>query len=174
MSDWWIAAGEHASRRWRTVSAKPTIVPALALALGLEALGPVHLLADVRRHLLVEGGLRVGEVVGHDVGVAGREERRPVELDELLLHEPAHELAGSEARRGGVAGLALVAREPVGVEQAHEELEVLLLAVVGGRGEEEEVPGVGPDALGEEAALRLLDLVAEELAPRACGPRRRR
>ena len=44
-----------------------------------------------------------------------------------------------------VAELAL---EPVGVEQRHEELEVLLLAVVRRRGHQQEVAGDRPEQLG--------------------------
>jgi len=56
-----------------------------------------------------------------------------------------------------------VTREPVGIEKAHEELKVLLLAVVGRRGQEQEVAGVRLDSLGEQAPLGLLDLASEEL-----------
>jgi hypothetical protein len=62
-----------------------------------------------------------------------------------------------------------VTREPVGVEEAHEELEVLLLAVVRSRGQEQEVAGVRLDPLGEQAPLRLLDLAAEELRRELVG-----
>ena len=60
-------------------------------------------------------------------------------------------------------------REPVGVEQAHEQLEVLLLAVVRRGGEEEEVPGVGLDPLCEQAPLGLLDLAREQLGGELVG-----
>ena len=70
---------------------------------------------------------------------------------------------GSETGGAASDALRLWPGEPVGVEQAHEQLEVLLLAVVRRGGEEEEVTGVRPDPLGEEAPLRLLDLAREEL-----------
>src|SRR5260370_39818600 len=54
-------------------------------------------------------------------------------------------------------------RETVGIEQAHEELKVLFLAVVRGGGEQQEVAGMVPDALGKEAPLRLLNLAGEQL-----------
>ena len=59
-----------------------------------------------------------------------------------------------------VAELAL---EAVGVEQRHEELEVLLLAVVRRRGHQQEVAGERPSELAELVALGLLDLAAEEV-----------
>ena len=105
LSDMWIAAGDEASRRWRTMSAKPTMSPRLpspsALSRSARFISSRTYVGD----LLVEGGLGPGEVVRHHVGVPGREERRPVELDELLLHQPAHQLAASDG--GGAASDAL-------------------------------------------------------------------
>ena len=51
------------------------------------------------------------------------------------------------------------AREAIGIEQAHEQLEVRLLAVVRGRREQQQVPRVASQSIGELAPLGLLDLV---------------
>ena len=53
------------------------------------------------------------------------------------------------------------ALEAVRVEQGHEELEVFLLAVVRGRGHEQEVAAVGAEKLAQPIALRVPDLRAE-------------
>ncbi len=133
------------------------------LALGLESLGAVHLLADVRRDLLVQGGLGVRQVVSHDVGEAWREQAAvPSNLTSCSFIDPAHQVRGIRSRWQCLRRLALVPSETVGVEQAHEQLEVLLLAVVRRRGEEQEVLRAWGMATrpSHAAALRLLDLVA--------------
>ena len=58
--------------------------------------------------------------------------------------------------------VAEAALEAVAVEQRHEELEVLLLAVVRRRGHQQEVAGQGREELAEPVALGVLDLAAEE------------
>ena len=106
-------------------------------ALVLQGLGPVELLADVVGDLLVEVGFGVGELVVDGVGDPLREERRAVELEQLLLDQPAHQVGGV----GDVDAVAELALEAVAVEQGHEQLEVLLLAVVRRGGQQQEVPG---------------------------------
>ena len=68
-------------------------------AFVFQGLGPVEFLADVVGDLLVEFGLGVGKGVIDRVGEALREERRAVELEQLLLDQPAHHVA-RRRRRG--------------------------------------------------------------------------
>ena len=58
--------------------------------------------------------------------------------------------------------VAEAALEAVAVEQRHEELEVLLLAVVRRGGHQQEVAGEGREQLAQLVALGVLDLAAEE------------
>ena len=57
--------------------------------------------------------------------------------------------------------------ELVAVKQRTEQLEVLLLAIVGGRRHQQQVLGRGPEGLAELVAQRLADLVAPEMG---CHP----
>ena len=106
---------------------------------------------------LVEFGFGVGEGVIDRVGDPLREQRRAVELEQLLLDQPAHQVGGI----GHVDAVAELALETVAVEQGHEELEVRLLAVVRRGGQQQEVAGQRREQLAEPVALGVLDLVAE-------------
>ena len=113
-------------------------------ALVLQGLGPVELLADVVGDSLVEVGFGVGQVVADGVGMPLGEQRRAVELEQLLLDQPAHQVGGID----GVDAVAELALEAVAVEQRHEKLEVLLLAVVRRGRHQQEVPGDAGRAVG--------------------------
>ena len=63
-------------------------------AFVLQGFGPVELLADVVGDVLVERGLGVGERVVDGVGPALGEQRRAVELEQLLLDQAAHQVGG--------------------------------------------------------------------------------
>ena len=56
---------------------------------------------------------------------------------------------------------AVVALEPVTVEQRHEELEVVLFSVVGRRRHQKKMAREATEKLAQSIALRVLDLVAE-------------
>ena len=100
-------------------------------------LGPVEFLADIVGDFLVEFGFAVREGVVDRVGTPFREERRPVEFEELFLDQPPHHVASV----GNVDAVAELALEAVAIEQGHEELEIGLLAVVRRGGQQQEVPG---------------------------------
>ena len=124
----------------------------------LQRLGAVELLAHVFGHRLVERGLGVGELVGHGVGDALREQRRRVELQQVLFHHAAHQVR-DVGRMHAVAELAL---EAVAVEERHEQLEVLFLAVVRRRRHQQEVARELREQLRQPVALGVFDLAAEE------------
>ena len=65
----------------------------------LQRLGAVELLAHVFGDRLVEVGLGIRELVGDGVGDPLREERRAVELEQVLLDHAAHQV-GDVGRRG--------------------------------------------------------------------------
>ena len=92
----------------------------------LQRLRAVELLTHVLGDFLVEARLGVGELVGNRVGDALGEERPAVELEQVLLHHAAHQVGDLDL----VRAIAKFALEAVAVEQCHEELEVLFLAVV--------------------------------------------
>ena len=122
-----------------------------------QPVGEVHLVADVLRDGVVEDLLVLGQLVGDGVGAALGEQRLALERLEVLLDHAAHQPVGVH----GVHRVAVPALEPVGVEQRHEQLEVLFAARVRGRGHQQEVPGGLPEELAELVALGLLQLVAE-------------
>ena len=127
--------------------------------------GTVHSLADVGRDLLVEVLLELGELVRDRLGDPLGEQRLALEREQVLLDHAAH-----HARRVGGVDLRLVlALEAVAVEQREEELEVLLLAAVRGRGHQQEVAGDVAELLAELEALGLLELAAEVVGAHAVG-----
>ena len=103
----------------------------------LAEFGAVHLLA----HVCGDGGVKRRlvrrEAVARGVGAPLGEQRRAVEAVQLLLGQPPHHVGDV----GLVDALAEPALETVGVEQAHEELEVRLLAVVRRRRHQQQVSG---------------------------------
>ena len=102
----------------------------------LESLGAVELVANVLGDRLVEVGLGLRELVGDGVGNPLGEQRRAVELQQVLLHHAAHQVRDV----GHVDPVAEAALEPVTVKQRHEELKVRLLAVVRRRRHQQEMP----------------------------------
>ena len=86
------------------------ILPPLLVAQRL--FGPVHLLAHVVRHGVVERPLQWRQLVFDRVGAAFREKRRAVETVQLLLRQSAHQvgrvhLVAIRARRGAPAARRL-------------------------------------------------------------------
>ena len=156
-----MASGLEARRRWRAVSAKPTEPlrgPSSWSALPISVL---HVVGDG----LVERGFDVGELVVDRVGPALGEERRAVELDQLLLHHAAHEVGGIDL----VDAVAELAVEAVGVEQRQEELEVLFLAVVRRGRHQQQVARVRAELLREAEAAGLFELRAEVVGGELVG-----
>jgi len=132
-----MASGEEARRRSLQDGEREAHggAPPLLARPG-QPVGPVHLLPHILCDLVVEGGFRVGERVVDRVGQALGEERRPIELEELFLDQPAHQVGGVDV----VDATAEPAFEAVPVQQRHEELEVLRLATVRCRAHEQEMP----------------------------------
>src|SRR5690606_24251466 len=109
----------------------------------LQRLRAAPLLADVVRDALIEARLRLGKLIWHGVCDALGEERCAVELEQVLLHHPAHQVRNVDLMHS----VAETALETIAVEQGEEELEVLLLAVVRRRRHQQEVtshPGEQP------------------------------
>ena len=124
----------------------------------LQRVGAVELLAHVVGDFAVKLRLGVRQLVGNGVGHPLGEERGGIELQQLLLDHPAHQVG----HVGGMDAIAEPPLEPIAVEERHEKLEVLLLAVVGRRGHQQEVPGQGRQQLAKAVALGVLDLAAED------------
>ena len=124
----------------------------------VQGFGAVELAAHVIRDLLVQAGLRLREPVRHAVGDALGKQRPAVELQQALLHHAAHQVGDVHP----VHAVPEAALEAVAVEQREEEMEVFLLAVVRGRGHQQEVAREAGEKLPEAVALRVPDLAAEE------------
>jgi hypothetical protein len=129
------------------------------------AVGPVHLLAHIGGDRLVEIRFERREIVTCRVGTTLREKRRAVGPVKLLLGQPAHHVGDI----GLVNAFAEPALEPVGVEEAHEQLEVGLLAIVRRRRHQEEVARPRAEQPTELVTLRFLNLSAEIGSGHAVG-----
>ena len=123
-----------------------------------QPLGAVHLFADIQRDRLVEPGFPGRQFVGNSIGAAFGKERAAVEAVEFLLGQPAHHVRRIDL----VHAFAEPALEAVGVEQTHEKLEILFLAIVRRRGHQQEVAGEAPGERAELEALGVFDLLAEK------------
>ena len=97
---------------------------------ALKGLSPIELLPNVVSHLPVKAGLAVGQLVRDRVGAPFREQRCGIELEQPLLHHPAHKVRDI----GRMHAITEAALEAVAVQQGHEQLEVLFLAIVRSRG----------------------------------------
>ena len=124
----------------------------------LEGLGAVELAAHVLGDRLVQAGLGLGELVRHRVGDALGEQGFAVELEQVLLHHAPHQVRDIDLARA----LAEAALEAVAVEQGEEELEVLLLAVVGRGRHQQEVARQARQEPAELVAPGVAHLAAEE------------
>ena len=106
-----MASGEEAKRRCRMVSAKPTAPGAFVVPQGL---GAVELATHIAGYFVIKVRFRAGELVRHGVGDAFREQRRAVELQQVLLHHAPHQVAHVH----GVNAVAESTLETVAVQQA--------------------------------------------------------
>ena len=140
------------------------VVPPPAIGLR-EAADPVHLGPNVVGDGGVQGRLVGRQLVLRGIGPPLRKQGPRVEAKQLLLREAAHHVGGVRV----VDAVAEAAFEAVAVEQRHEELEVLLLAVVGRRGHEEEVAAALPEPLADSIAPGVADLAAEPGGRHAVG-----
>ena len=150
-----MASGEEASRRCRMVSAKPDRTSPFGVG---ERVRPVELLADVVGDRRVQAGFVIGEPVGDGVGDPLRKQGPAVELQQPLLDRAPHQVRDL----GGVNAVAEAPLEAVPVEQGQEELEVLLLAVVGSRRHQKEIAGQARQELRQPVPFGVLDLAPEE------------
>jgi len=85
-----------------------------------------------------------------------RKERSTVELEQVLLHHPAHQIGNFDL----VHPVAELALEPVAIEQREKELEVLFLAIVRRGGHQEEMTRESRKKLAEPIPLRVLHLAS--------------
>ena len=98
-----------------------------------------------------------------------REQALAVEGEQVLLDEPAHHVVDSRAS----SPLRSRPANRSGSMQRHEREEVLVLAVVRCRRQQQQMSGPVPEQLAELEALGLVDLVAVAGGPTSCAPRRR-
>src|SRR5262249_14898767 len=101
-----------------------------------ELFGAVKLLTYVISDFAVELRLGIGKPVRHGVGSALREKRLAVELEQVFLHHPAHQVRDFHL----VNAVTEAPLETVAIEQRQKQLEILLLAVVRSSGHQEKMP----------------------------------
>ena len=143
------AALQHGQREADGVAAAPLAGP-------FQVIGAAHLLAHVLGDRLVQVLLALGQVVRNGVRPPLREQRAALHREQLFLDHPPHQVA----RIDRVHAVAVLPLEPVTVQQRQEQLEILLLARVRGRGHEQQVPGDQAERLAEFVALGALEFVA--------------
>jgi hypothetical protein len=132
-------------------------VAATSLTGVLELFGTVHLFAYVVGDSLVEITLALRKVVLHSLGDPLGEQRFAVEGEQFLLDHAAHQTCGIDA----VYPVAVTALEPVAIQQRHEELEILVLAGMRGRGHQQQVPCHLAERPAQLIPLRRLQLGTE-------------
>src|SRR5207249_1119415 len=128
--------------------------PPLALTSPLESLHAIHLPAHIVRYRRVEVILGRREIVEGRVGAALWEQRGLVELEQILLHKPTHQVASIRFLAGPRMPL-----KPVRIDQLKEGLEVLLLAIVGSGGEKQEVARDRTEQFAQSVAFRWFGFV---------------
>ena len=104
------------------------------LPLTSNAVSTVHAFAHVAGHLLVERVFELGEFVGNRLSSPLGEQLLAIESQQVFFDHAPHDAAG-------VGGLAVLAFEPVAVEQGEEQLEILFLAGVRRRRHQQKMPG---------------------------------
>ena len=128
-----------------------------ALALAVQPVGAVHLVAHVVGDVVVQQHFRVGQRVIDRVRETWREQGPAVEAQQFLLDHAAHHVGDVDL----VGAFAELAVEAVAVQQRHEELEVFLLAVVRRGSHQQVVPRQAAQQLAQLEASALVELVAE-------------
>ena len=111
---------------------------------AVELVRAVELFAHVFRDGVVQSLFKGRKAVIHRIGAAFREERRTVEFQQVFFDQTPHNV-------GNVDRLSARPRrafKSVGVDQRHEEVELLLFAVVRRRRQKQEVTR----DIGEESA----------------------
>ena len=149
-SDRRIAARLEARRRWRTVSARPTLRFSACI-------GPLEVVLDVVGDGIVQLQFVGGELVGQRLDVPGREAGRAVELLHVLLEAADHDAVFVV---GAGLGQDVAVDVQVTVEQLQQQGEVVGVALVRRGRQEQEVVGAVPQELAELVPLGLVDLVA--------------
>ena len=132
------------------------IVALLPIALG-KALHAVHLGAHVLGDSGIERGLPFRELILDRARPPLGEQRPTIELEQFLLGQPPHHVFGV----GIVDTVAEPALEPIAIEERHEELEILFLAVVRRRRHQQQMAANLAELLADLIAPRIFDLAAE-------------
>ena len=146
--------------------------------LAIEAICSVELLGHVVRNRVIESELDGRQRVVDGVGDALGKQWPSVKLQQLLFDEPSHDIGKIitllevsfgevEFPLTGVSFLKPLLHSPcasleaISVHELHEELEVLRLAVMRRRREQEKVLGNVAEKLSQVVSLGVLDLVSE-------------
>ena len=122
---------------------KSDILLALVVVAG-KALHAIHFLTHVSGHRRIQRRFRVRQVIGHGVGPALGKQRPAIELEQLLLGQAPHQVAGIRLMHA----IAEAPLKAVAIQQGQKQLEICFLAVVGGRGHQQEMPAVAARPFG--------------------------
>ncbi|MNZ54650.1 hypothetical protein D3C78_725570 [compost metagenome] len=136
-----------------------------ALALAVQVVGTIHLVAHVLGDIVIERCFEVGQLVVGGVGATLWEQRCAIELEQFLFDHAAHHVGDIDF----VRALAELAVEAVTVQQRQPDLEVFFLAVVRGSGHQQEVAGDGAKQLAQFEPLGLVDLATEVIGRELVG-----
>src|SRR5262249_1960724 len=131
------------------------VVPPLVVSQIVEI---AHLVAYILRDRGVQLRFQVRELVLDRISLALGEKWRTVELPQLLLGQTPHETRHIYLP----SALARPTLETVGIEKAHEQLEVGVITVVRRRGHEHEVSRPAAGKLPKLVTLCVFHLGAEQ------------
>ena len=124
--------------------------------LAVKFVGLAHLCFYIVGDSFVKRPLQIGQRVVDRIGAPLGKEGRAVEFDQLFFDHAPHQVGGVYF----VDPIPKAAVKAVRVEQRQEQLKIFLFAVVGGRGHQQQVAGVGPQFFGKEKAAGLFQLRA--------------
>ncbi|MNP15235.1 hypothetical protein D3C76_1075850 [compost metagenome] len=102
----------------------------VVLALTIEAISQVHLIAHILRHIVIQRRLLMRERVVCCIGAPFREQFGAVEFEQLFFNHAPHQVGYVDL----VGTLSELTVKAVTIEQREPDLEVFFLAIVRGSG----------------------------------------
>ncbi len=126
------------------------------LALAVQAVRAVKLLAHICGYVVVQRFLGLRELVRNGIRPTFWEERTTVEFEQLLLDQPTHHIG--YVRHSGTASMPHT--KAIRINKRHEQLEIIRLAVMRSRGHQQEVLSYATEELAQLIPLCALNLTS--------------